>query len=143
MSDRVYASVFYIVLIVGSSWAAVTVGEALAREALTRLALVPSLDQRPSRVIVGLAAQEAAQLHAAAPQNAKEALVPAAPSMPVGALAKALDDAEQNGDREKATTIVPRPRVADWAKRLAKPAAPAPPDESSGHIIMRTLRAEM
>ena len=143
MSDRVYASVFYVVLIVGCSWAVVTVGEALARQALTILALVPSLDQRPSRVNVGLAAQEAAQQHAASPQNAKEVLDPAAPSMPVGALAKALDDAEQNGEQEQAAAIVLRPRVAGWVKRLPKPAVPAAPDESSGHIIMRTLRAEM
>jgi hypothetical protein len=143
MSNRVYASAFYVVLVVGCSWAVVTLGEALAREALTRLALVPSLDQRPSRVTVGLAAQEAAKQHAASPQNAKEVLVPAAPSTPVGALAKALDDAEHNSDQEKAAAIVVQPRVAGWAKRIPKAAAPVAPDESSGHIIMRTLRAEM
>lgn len=136
MSDRVYASMLYVVLIVGSSWAVVTVTEALAREALTRMALIPAADQRPSRVNVVLAAQE----HPVSQQTSGEVLVPAAPSVPVGALAKALDDAEQTGEQEKATAIILRPRVAGWAKRLSKPAAA---DESSGRIIMRALRAEM
>ncbi len=138
MSDRVYASVFYIVLIVGSSWAVVTVSEGLAREALTRMALIPSADQRPSRVNVVLAAQE----HPVSPQTSGEALVPAAPSpsVSVGTLAKALDDAEQSNEQVKAVSVAARPRVAGWVKRLSKPAAP---DESSGRIVMRSLRAEM
>jgi hypothetical protein len=141
MSDRVYASVFYVVLIVGSSWAAVTVGEALAREALARLALIPSADQHPSRVEAALAAQE----HIASPLSSrKEVLIPAAPSMPVGALAKALDDAEQNtqedSEEPKAMPLAARPRVAGWVKRFSRRAEPS---ESSGRIIMRTLRAEM
>ncbi len=143
MSDRIYASVFYIVLIVGSSWAAITVTEALAREALTRMALLPSADQRPSRVNVVLAAQE----HPVSPQTSGEALVPAAPSpsVPVGTLAKALDAAEQSNEQVGAMPVAARSRVAGWAKRLSRSAASprGARDESSGRIVTRSLRAEM
>jgi hypothetical protein len=141
MSDRIYASVFYIVLIVSSSWAVVTVTEALAREALTRMALIPSADQRPSRVNVVLAAQE----RPVSPQTSGAALVPAAPSpsVPVGTLAKALDDAEQSNEQTQSTPTLARPRVAGWVKRLPKAWVPTARDESSGRIVMRSLRAEM
>jgi hypothetical protein len=144
MSDRVYASVFYIALIVGGSWIVVSVGESLARQALTDLALIPSTDLRPSRVDIALAAQD----RAAPGPKAKEVLTPGAPPMPVGVLAKALDDAEQNSEQAQAaaaaagaSAIITRPRVAGWVKRLPKRIVGR--EESSGRIIMRTLRAEM
>ncbi len=143
MSDRIYASVFYIVLIVGSSWAAVTISEALAREALTRMALMPSADQRPSRVNVVLAAQE----RAVSPQISGESVVPAtpSPSVPVGTLAKALDDAEQSTEQVSDAAAPVRPRVAGWVKRLSRPvsSSAAARVESSGRIVTRSLRAEM
>ncbi len=153
MSDRVYASIFYIVVIVGGAWTAVTLGEFLAREALTNLALVPGVNSGPSRVDTFLAAQE----RGATSENAKERLIPAATSLPAGTLAKAMDEAEQIGDNPAAkesdtaatTPTVPaplaeKPRVAGWVKRIPKRALSAVlPDETSGRLIMRSLRAEM
>ncbi|MBS0232472.1 MAG: hypothetical protein JSR99_03190 [Proteobacteria bacterium] len=141
MSDRVYTAIFYIALIMGSSWVTVSVGEALTREALTKLALMPSADPRPSRVDTFLAAQD----RATPPQNTKEPLVPTASSLPVGALAKAMDEAEQSGVPAAAQTPeasdAAKPRVAGWSRRLPTHASSA--DETTGHIIMRTLRADM
>jgi hypothetical protein len=146
MSDRVYASIFYIALIVGSSWVAVTVGEALTREALTRLALIPSADPRPSRVDTFLAARE----RAVPPQNEKEPLIPtASSSIPIGTLAKAMDDAEQTDPSASADTATSapaaaKPRVAGWSRRPSKRDFSATAaDQTSGQIIMRTLRTEM
>jgi len=143
MSNRVYAAIFYIALIIGSSWVTVSVGEALTREALTKFALIPSANLRPSRVDTFLAAQDRAM----PPQNAKKPLVPTASSLPVGALAKAMDEAEQSGAPEASATRPPqalgdvKPRVAGWSRQLPKRRFSA--DESTGHIIMRTLRADM
>jgi len=145
MSNRFYASLFYIALIVASSWTVVTVGEALTREALTKLALAPSSERRPTRVNVVLASQKSI----AAPSKARDVIVPKAPSIPFDQLAKGLDEAEQNNKQFKTMGIVVRPRVAGWVKRIPRRAIPEEPqrraisEDSSGHIIMRSLRAEM
>lgn len=157
MSDRVYASLFYIVLIVGSSWIAVALGEGLTREALTKLALLPSHNSRPSRVEIYMAAQERPD----EPKLAKKPLIPAAPALTVGELAKGMDDAEHTSpeqtsaasasvDAPSPPTAVPeakKPRVAGWSKRISKRdlAASDHPahEETSNRIIMRALRAEM
>jgi hypothetical protein len=157
MSDRVYASVFYIALIVGSSWVAVTVGESLTRQALSQLTFLPSSYGRPSRVDTYLAAQERPD----EPLATTRLLVPAVPAITIGALAKALDDAEQSEDvqaDEAAADDVPKqaasspsvaekadkPRVAGWVKRAPKPAvALSTHEETSNRLIMRSLRAEM
>jgi hypothetical protein len=155
MTDRLYASFFYVVFIVGSSWIAISVGETLARSALTKLALLPSQETQPSRVDAFLTARERNTEPVAA--TAKEPLIPSAPSVTAGALAKAMDEAEQSRpdptDDEKASTdakpevAVPeaqKPRVAGWSKRLPKRALSiAVPEETSSHIIMRSLRAQM
>ncbi|MFT3733270.1 MAG: hypothetical protein QM780_17940 [Hyphomicrobium sp.] len=151
MSDRVYVSIFYVVLIIGSSWTAVSLGEMLARDALTNLALLPSSNARPSRVDAYLAANE----RIPEPKDVRQPLVPAAPSVTVGALAKAMDDAEHgqsettNNEGSATSTAIPavvpeaeKPRVAGWVKRLPKRAVPEN-EETSGRIIMRSLRAEM
>ncbi|MFA5955222.1 hypothetical protein [Hyphomicrobium sp.] len=151
MSDRVYASIFYIALIVGSSWTAVTVGEAVTREMLTNFALLPPLNARPSRVDTFLALQEQTPVT----QTAKEPLIPTAPTLTIGALAKGMDAAEQTAtnqddaetkaaDAASVTVEIkaPKPRVAGWVKRLPKRALSVS-EETSSHIIMRTLRAEM
>jgi hypothetical protein len=154
MSDRLYASILYVLVIIGAAWVAVALGEALTRAALTQLALV-TLDytQRPSRVDVYMAEQD----HAPTPQNAKQPLIPAAPALQVGALAKAMDEAEQvanddeqagNAPSESAPVAqVPeseRPRVAGWVKRIPKRALSAvDPGETSGRLILRSLQAEM
>ena len=154
MSDRVYASLFYIALIVGSSWVAVSVGEALTRQALTRLSLVEPSDPRPSRVDNYLAARE----RSSQPVDKQEPLIPAANAAPIGPLAKAMDDAETavaepdaEASEDTASTIdsavtpvAPKPRVAGWSKRISKrDVSSALQDESSSHLIMRSLRAEM
>jgi hypothetical protein len=155
MSDRLYASAFYVLVIVGSSWFAVSVGEHLTREVLTRLALLPSPNatKPPSRVDTYLAIQD----RAAGPNEAKAPLIPSAPTLAVGDLAKAMDDAEQETDEHATAEAVdvkptapaavpdtPKPRVAGWIKRLPKRAySAAMPEESSGRIVMRSLRAEM
>lgn len=158
MSDRVYASVFYIALIVGSSWVAVTVGEALTRQALSQLTFLPSPYSRPSRVETYLTAQE----RPAEPPGTSSLLVPAAPAMTVGALAKAMDDAEQSGviqtdesdaddapkqtasSSSSATEKAEKPRVAGWVKRAPKrPVAISTHEDTSNRLIMRSLRAEM
>ncbi len=169
MLDRVYASIFYIALIVGSSWVAVSVGEALTRQALTRLSLVKSSDPQPSRVDNFLAAQE----RPSQPMNNKqEPLIPAANAAPLGTLAKAMDDAETAVAEPDAETsakntaapkleaetvdeathatdpavnpIAPKPRVAGWMKRMSKRESSSDRrDETSARIIMRSLRAEM
>jgi hypothetical protein len=159
MSNRLYASIFYIAFIVGSSWITVSLGEAVAREAFTKLALFPSRDARPSRVDTFLAAQE----RAGEPREAAaDALVPLPPTLTIGALAKAMDEAEtshadpMNVESASADTSPPapqlpiaapeaeKPRVAGWIKRLPKRALTvAPPEENSSNIIMRSLRAEM
>lgn len=144
MSNRFYASLFYIALIVASSWTVVTVGEALAREALTKLARAPSSERRPTRVNVVLASQKAI----AAPSQARDVIVPKAPSIALGDLAKGLDEAEQINKQDTMGVAV-RPRVAGWVKRIPKRAIPeelprrAASEDSSGRIIMRSLRAEM
>jgi hypothetical protein len=143
MSDRAYASIFYIALIVGSSWVAVTVGEALTRQALTGLALIPSPNPQPSRVDTFLAAQQ----RAAPPQKESAPLIPTASSVPIATLAKAMDDAEQPVLAGASDTSSPeesgaaKPRVAGWSRRIPKRDFSA--DETSGDIVMRTLRAEM
>ena len=145
MSNRFYASLFYIALIVASSWTVVTVGEALAREALTKLARAPSSERRPTRVNVVLASQKAI----AAPSQARDVIVPKAPSIALGELAKGLDEAEQVNKQDRTMGVAVRPRVAGWVKRIPKRAIPeelprrAASEDSSGRIIMRTLRAEM
>ena len=157
MSNRFYASAFYLAVIFGSSWIAVTIGEALTRDALTRLALIPSSDSRPSRVATFIAAQE----RPAPAGNAEKPLVPAAPALSIGALAKGMDDAERApvqvveasavepaavpNDQPAAEPIeAPKPRVAGWLKRLPKRTISAlSPDETSGRIVLRSLRAEM
>jgi hypothetical protein len=168
MLDRVYASVFYIALIVGSSWVAVSVGEALTRQALTRLSLVRSSDPQPSRIDNFLAAQE----RPSQSMNRQEPLIPAANAAPLGTLAKAMDEAETAvaepdaetqvkntaapkleaetvDDASRATDpavnpIAPKPRVAGWMKRMSKRDASSDRrDETSARIIMRSLRAEM
>ncbi|MGO4681974.1 hypothetical protein [Hyphomicrobium sp. 2TAF46] len=145
MSDRIYASLFYIALIVASSWTVVTVGEALAREALARLALAPSSKIRPTRVNVVLASQK----NIAGPGKAGDVIVPKAPSISAGELAKALDEAEHNDKQSKTMGAIARPRVAGWVRRIPRRAIPedqprrAVSEDSSGHIIMRALRAEM
>lgn len=142
MSDRVYASIFYIALIIGSSWITVHVGEALTREALTRLALIPSANPKPSRVDAFLAAQQ----RGTPPPKASEPLIPAASTVPVGTLAKAMDEAEKPAPASadipfSEPSAAPKPRVAGWSRRLPKRDYSA--DETSGDIVMRTLRAEM
>ncbi|WP_290993561.1 hypothetical protein [Hyphomicrobium sp.] len=145
MSDRVYASLFYIALIVASSWTVVTVGEGLAREALAQLALAPSSKSRPTRVNVVLASQK----NIAGPEKAGDVIVPKAPSISAGELAKALDEAEHNDKQTKTMGTIVRPRVAGWVRRIPRRAIPedqprrAVSEDSSGHIIMRALRAEM
>ncbi|WP_045837282.1 hypothetical protein [Hyphomicrobium sp. 99] len=145
MSNRVYASLFYIVLIVASSWTVVTVAEALAREALTKLALAPSAKSRPTRVNVVLTSQKQVGF----PQKAGDPVVPKAPAISAGELAKALDEAEHTDKQSKTMGVVVRPRVAGWVKRIPKRAIPedqprrAVSEESSGRIIMRALRADM
>jgi hypothetical protein len=154
MSDRVYASMLYLVVIIGAAWAAVTLGEALTRAALTQLALIPlDYTQRPSRVDAYMAEQS----RAPDLQNEKQPLIPAAPTLQAGALAKAMDEAEEvtnadgqtgNEPAESAPVVqVPeaeKPRVAGWVRRIPKRALSAVvPDETSGRIIMRSLRAEM
>ncbi|WP_339081703.1 hypothetical protein [Hyphomicrobium sp. ghe19] len=145
MSNRFYASLFYIVLIVASSWTVVTVGEALAREALTKLARAPSSEQRPTRVNVVLASQKAIVSRS----QARDVIVPKAPSIAFGELAKGLDEAEQNNKQFKTMGVVVRPRVAGWVKRIPRRAIPedqprrAASEDSSGRIIVRSLRAEM
>jgi hypothetical protein len=154
MSDRIYASVFYIALIVGSSWVAVTVGEALTRVALTKLSLVEPSEARPTRVDTVLAAQE----RRAEPDKAAKPLVPEPSAVSIGALAKAMDDAEQpavqavneiaeaNNEVPPAPAVIPeavKPRVAGWSRRIPKRDLTAAEPESSARIIMRSLRAEM
>lgn len=145
MSDRVYASLFYIALIVASSWTVVSIGETLAREALAQLALAPSSKSRPTRVNVVLASQK----NIAAPEKAGDAIVPKAPSISAGELAKALDEAEHNDKQSKTMGAITRPRVAGWVRRIPRRAIPedqprrSVSEDSSGHIIMRALRAEM
>jgi hypothetical protein len=152
MSDRVYASVFYIALIVGSSWVAVTVGEALTREALIKLSIVEPAEARPTRVETVLAAQGRAPDAA----GAVKPLVPEPATLPVGILAKAMDDAERTSDpaaddaagqdREVAKAAVPeavKPRVAGWSKRLSKRDISTAEPETSARIIMRSLLAQM
>lgn len=150
MSDRVYTSLFYIVLIVGSSWAAVTVGEALTREAMTKLALLPSRDPRPSRVDTYLAQQK----QAPEPDIGKAPLIPAAPAMTVGALAKAMDESEKIAPIDVSTedpvtdppaiSAGPKPRVAGWIRQVPRRSPSfAQHDETSNRLIMRTLRADM
>lgn len=141
MRDRVYVSTLYLALIVGSSWAVINVGEALTREALTHLALLPA-EAPPSRVDTVLAAQQ----QPAPLPNARKPLVPAAPSVPLGTLAKAMDEAEQPGsnatdDETGETPEATTPRVAGWSRRLPKRDVTA--EETTGHIILRTLRAGM
>lgn len=150
MSDRVYASLFYIALIVASSWTVVTVGEGLAREALAQLALAPSSKSRPTRVNVVLASQKnIAGKNIAGPEKAGDVIVPKAPSISAGELAKALDEAEHNDKQTKTMGTIVRPRVAGWVRRIPRRAIPedqprrAVSEDSSGHIIMRALRAEM
>ncbi|MBS0249851.1 MAG: hypothetical protein JSR78_02165 [Proteobacteria bacterium] len=150
MSNRVYSSLFYIALIVASSWIAVTVGEALTREAMTKLALLPSRDPRPSRVATYLAEQKQAPEHDAS----KSLLIPAAPAMTVGALAKAMDESEQSDPLNVSTqdpvtdpspnTIAPKPRVAGWVRKAPKRSPSlAEHNETSNRLIMRTLRADL
>lgn len=145
MSDRVYASLFYIALIVASSWTVVTIGERLGREALAQLALAPSSKSRLTRVNVVLASQK----NIATPEKAGDVIVPNAPSISAGELAKALDEAEHNDKQFKTMGAIARPRVAGWVRRIPRRAIPedqprrAVSEDSSGHIIMRALRAEM
>lgn len=150
MSNRVYTSLFYIALIVGSSWIAVTVGEALAREAMTKLALLPSRDPRPSRVETYLAEQK----QAPEPKADKTLLIPTAPVMTVGALAKAMDESEQINSIDVSTNgpvtdpspnaAAPKPRVAGWMRQAPRRSPSlAEHNETSNQLIMRTLRAGM
>ncbi len=145
MSDRVYASLFYIALIVASSWTVVTVGEALAREALTKLSLAPAKKSRPTRVNVVLASQK----HVPPSPRPGDVIVPKAPSISAGQLAKALDEAEHNGKPYRSLGVVVKPRVAGWERRAPRreiteyQARRASSEDSSGHIIVRALRAEM
>lgn len=154
MSDRIYTSIFYVALIIASSWTVITVGEALTREAITQLALLPSSDARPSRVESYLAAQQ----HGAAPAAAKDPLIPTAPALTVGALAKALDDAEQMNVSEanaqtpapetqplvRAVPQVAKPSVAGWVKRVPRRTLSiSRHEETSNRIIMRALQAAM
>lgn len=152
MSDRVYASVFYIALIVSSSWVAVTVGEGLTRVALTKLSLVEPSGPRPTRVETVLAAQE----RGAEPDKMAKPLVPEPSTVPLGALAKAMDDSERSiaqpvSDTADVNSDIPppaipaavKPRVAGWSKRIPKRDVSAVESETSARIIMRSLRAEM
>lgn len=150
MSNRVYTSLFYIALIIGSSWIAVTVGEALTREAMTQLALLPSRDPHPSRVETYLAYQK----QAPEPKAGKTLLIPAAPAMTVGALAKAMDESEQINPINVSTedpvtnpspnTAAPKPRVAGWVRQAPRRTPSlAEHDETSNRLILRTLRADM
>ncbi len=122
-----------------------TIGEALAREALAQLALAPSSKSRPTRVNVVLASQK----NIAGPEKAGDVIVPKAPSISAGELAKALDEAEHNDKQSKTMGAIVRPRVAGWVRRIPRRTIPDDPprravsEDSSGHIIMRALRAEM
>lgn len=153
MTNRLCASLFYIAFIAGSSWITVSLGEALTRATLTNFALLPSRDVRPSRVDTYLATKDRDPEPSGA--TIKEPLIPPAPSVAVGVLAKGMDEAEQGHsepvDEEKVgadpghESAIPeaqKPRVAGWSKRLPKRALPAT-EETSSHIITRSLRAEM
>lgn len=126
----------------------------MTREAITQLALLPSSDARPSRVESYLTAQQ----HGAAPAAAKDPLIPTAPALTVGALAKALDDAEQMNVSEanaqtpapetqplvRAVPQVAKPSVAGWVKRVPRRTLSiSRHEETSNRIIMRALQAAM
>jgi hypothetical protein len=161
MLDRIYASIFYFALVATGSWLVVTLGEGLARGALAQLAYRPA-EPRVTRVDSVLAAQARVK-----PLPGRAApLVPVVPEIAVGALAREMDEAEHSGLPDAAVTTaslqdepvptnsesrfdeaVPesaKPRVAGWIRRLPKKAlSRVDADETSAHIIMRSLRAEM
>ncbi len=83
----------------------------------------------PSRVAVGLAAQDRAALHQ--PIHF-EMLVHAPPAIPFGTLAKQMDEAE-------ASTA---PVVAGWVKRLP-PKPTVALEDSPGDMVLRSLRADL
>jgi hypothetical protein len=153
MTDRLYASLFYVAFVVGTSWITVSLGETLTRSVLTNMALLPSRDAGTSRVDTFLAAKDRDPRPTTG--TAKVPMIPRVPTETAGALARAMDEAEtahpdpideeKPGSDAKFEASVPEvqsPRVAGWSKRLPKRAL-QPAQETSSHIIMRSLRAEM
>jgi hypothetical protein len=163
--DRIFATIIYIALVASGSCLVVTLGKGLASDALAQIAFHPA-ETRVTRVERVLAAK-AQDLPIA--QTAAR-VVPIVPPIAVGDLARGMDEAEHSSSQpgqlgtavttasittepgpanmtdrfDEAVPDYVKPRVAGWIRRLPKKAlSRSDADETSAHIIMRSLRAEM
>jgi hypothetical protein len=136
-----FGFVLYILFIGGLSLAVVNVTARVASSAIAGL-IVEKSTPNTSRVTTGLEAQE----RAAGWQSAGYILeMPTVPDVSAALLAKGMDAAENHplppGANSNALPV--GPRVAGWTKRIKAKVATSVADESSGRVILRSLRAEM
>jgi hypothetical protein len=136
-----FSLVLYFLFVGSLSLALANVSALVARVAIADLTFkkgVPST----SRVATGLEAQD----RTAGWQSADYILErPPVPDVSATALAKGMDAAENLplpcGVRSNELPV--GPRVAGWAKRINAKTATSVADESTGRIILRSLRMEM
>lgn len=129
MLEQVSALFLYAAFVLTFGGIAVAGSGMLTRKVIGPLAL--SADARqPSRVDIGLAAQDRATFHL----PVRFDISMRAPSvLAVGVFAKQMDDAE---------AIIAAPRVAGWIGRVP-PRSKLALEESPGNIVLRSLRAEL
>ena len=136
-----FGIVIYFLFVGGLSLTVVKLTARVASSAIASLTFEKSAPNT-SRVTTGLEAQE----RAAGWQSAGYILErPPVPGVSAAVLAKGMDAAENHplppGANSNALPV--GPRVAGWTKRIKAKVATSVADESSGRIILRSLRAEM
>ena len=137
-----FGFVLYFLFIGGLSLAAINLTSRVAGSVFQALAVEKSATSQSSRVKSGLEAQDRAAEWQAAGYVLER---PPVPDVPAAALAKAMDAAENYPlpPDVKSNALPVGPRVAGWTKRIKAKTATSFADDSSGRIILRSLRAEM
>ncbi len=128
--ERLSALFMYAAFISAFGGLALAGGGYLARKAIGPLTLEPN-SRPPTRVDIGLAAQDRAAFHQ---PISFEILMRPPTELPLGTLAKQMDDAE--------ASVATAPPVAAWVIRArSKPTVAL--EESPGNLVLRSLRAEL
>ena len=137
-----FGFVLYFLFIGGLSLAVVNLTSRVAGSVFQALAVEKSATSQSSRVKSGLEAQDRAAEWQAAGYVLER---PPVPDVSAALLAKGMDAAENHplppGANSNALPV--GPRVAGWTKLIKAKVATSVADESSGRIILRSLRAEM
>ena len=127
----------YIVGMVALSLGLMTLVEHLALSLMADFSAIPRTEK--SRVAMGLDAQK----HASAFEPVRYVIeIPPPPALSARALAAALDEAEGGASSLRQIAKRRGPVVAGWLKRVSKTKRVVA-EEEPGHIMLRSLRAEM